>query len=136
MLWYGARVFIGFIQKHSKIKGLRQPINSFYLKFNTFLISKYCDNKKYRSIFLSLQAPKSPTFIIINFNINIFQSQRKWENKKMQQENNKQLCPTCKTGEYSYILDNRNPFCPHLHCHNGKTCTAYVPIEKQNSNTK
>lgn len=49
----------------------------------------------------------------------------------MKPKNNKQLCPTCKTGQDTYLLDNRNPFCPYLHCHNGKTCTAYVPIKKK-----
>ena len=47
----------------------------------------------------------------------------------MKPKNNKQLCPTCKTGQDTYLLDSRNPFCPHLHCYNGKTCTAYVPLE-------
>lgn len=43
----------------------------------------------------------------------------------MKPKNNKQLCPTCKTGQDTFLLDNRNPFCPYLHCHNGKTCSAY-----------
>ena len=47
----------------------------------------------------------------------------------MKPKNNKQLCPTCKTGQDTYLLDNRNPFCPYLHCHNGKTCLAYEPLK-------
>ncbi len=47
----------------------------------------------------------------------------------MNRKKSKQLCPTCKTGQDTYLLDSRNPFCPHLHCYNGKTCTAYVPLE-------
>lgn len=47
----------------------------------------------------------------------------------MKPKNNKQLCPTCKTGQDTFLLDNRNPFCPYLHCHNGKTCSAYEPLE-------
>lgn len=30
----------------------------------------------------------------------------------MKTENSKQLCPTCKVGQDTYLLDNRNPFCP------------------------
>ena len=50
-------------------------------------------------------------------------------NNRMKPKNNNQLCPTCKTGQDTYLLDNRNPFCPYLHCHNGKTCSAYEPLE-------
>ena len=50
-------------------------------------------------------------------------------NNRMKPKNNKQLCPTCKTGQDTYLLDNRNPFCPYLHCHNGKTCLAYEPLK-------
>ena len=48
----------------------------------------------------------------------------------MNTKNSKQLCPTCKTGQDTYLLDNRNPFCPYLHCYNGKTCTMYRPIKQ------
>ncbi len=50
-------------------------------------------------------------------------------------ENTGQLCPTCKTGQDTYLLDNKNPFCPYLHCHNGTDCTMYKPIEKLNKST-
>ncbi|MBE7048031.1 MAG: hypothetical protein IKL46_06680 [Clostridia bacterium] len=46
-----------------------------------------------------------------------------------------QLCPTCQTGQDTYLLDSKNPFCPYLHCHNGTSCTMYKPIEKQNIKT-
>ncbi len=49
--------------------------------------------------------------------------------------NTTQLCPTCKTGQETYLLDGKNPFCPYLHCHNGTDCTMYKPIEKQNIKT-
>lgn len=45
---------------------------------------------------------------------------------------NKQLCPTCKTGQDTYLLDSKNPFCPYIHCHKGNTCSMYVPL-KQNT---
>lgn len=51
----------------------------------------------------------------------------------MKQKNNEQLCPTCKTGQDTYLLDSRNPFCPYIHCHNGTSCTMYKPIDKQNN---
>ncbi len=46
-----------------------------------------------------------------------------------------QFCPTCKTGQDTYLLDNKNPFCPYLHYHNGTDCTMYNPIEKRNKST-
>ena len=45
-------------------------------------------------------------------------------------EENKQLCPTCLTGQDTYLLDDKAPFCPYLECHNGKTCAKYKPLEK------
>lgn len=50
----------------------------------------------------------------------------------MKQNNNPLLCPICKTGQDTYLLDNRNPFCPYVHCHNGVRCTAYIPSKKYN----
>ncbi len=50
--------------------------------------------------------------------------------------NNPQLCPTCKTGQDTYLLDSRNPFCPYIHCHKGVSCSKYVPIEKENKEIK
>ena len=41
-----------------------------------------------------------------------------------------QLCTNCKTGVDTYTLDKHSPVCPHLDCHNGKTCAMYVPLEK------
>lgn len=43
-----------------------------------------------------------------------------------------QLCPTCQTGQDTYLIDNKNPFCPYLNHHNGTDCKMYKPIEKQN----
>lgn len=47
-----------------------------------------------------------------------------------------QLCPTCKIGQETYLLDERNPFCPYLSCHNGTSCAKYIPIEKNDKNFK
>ena len=44
-----------------------------------------------------------------------------------------QLCPTCQTGQDTYLLDSKNPFCPYLHCHNGTSCTMYKPIMSEPS---
>lgn len=41
------------------------------------------------------------------------------------------LCPTCKTEQNTYLLDNRNPFCTYLDFNNGKTYITYKPIEKR-----
>jgi len=40
------------------------------------------------------------------------------------------LCPNCKTGQDTYLLDSKNPFCPYLGSHIGKTCAMFVPLEK------
>ena len=50
----------------------------------------------------------------------------------MDKKNDKKLCETCKTGADAYKLDKREPMCPYLSCHNGKTCSMYVPIETKN----
>lgn len=47
----------------------------------------------------------------------------------MSKVKNKQLCPTCKTGQDTYLLDSRNPFCPYLNLHDGEKCSAYVRIK-------
>lgn len=41
------------------------------------------------------------------------------------------LCPTCKTGQDSYRLDNLSEACPYISCYNGMRCAYYVPIEKE-----
>ena len=45
------------------------------------------------------------------------------------------LCPTCKTGKDTYLLDERNPFCPYLHFHNGTSCKMYQKLNKSHSDT-
>lgn len=52
----------------------------------------------------------------------------------MKQKNNEQLCPKCQTGYDTYLLDDKSPFCPYIHCHNGKSCTMFKPL-KENTNT-
>ena len=48
----------------------------------------------------------------------------------MKQKNNEQLCPKCQTGYDTYLLDNKNPFCPYIHCHNGTSCTMFKPLKE------
>ena len=48
----------------------------------------------------------------------------------MKQKNNEQLCPECQTGYDTYLLDDRNPFCPYIQCHNGTSCTMFKPLKK------
>lgn len=43
----------------------------------------------------------------------------------------KQLCPICKTGRDTYLLDERSPFCPYLICHSGTACAMFVLIVKK-----
>lgn len=45
-------------------------------------------------------------------------------------EYNKKLCPNCKTGAESYLLDNKSPMCPYLGMHTGKACAKYIPMQK------
>lgn len=44
-----------------------------------------------------------------------------------------QLCPNCKTGMDSFLLDNHSPFCPYLYLHDGNNCPKFTAI---NSNEK
>lgn len=41
-----------------------------------------------------------------------------------------QLCPNCKTGADSYILDNKAPVCQYMHLHNGESCVKFKEIQK------
>ena len=41
----------------------------------------------------------------------------------------KLLCPDCKTGMESYIIDENSPVCPYLDCYDGYNCGYYVPME-------
>lgn len=43
---------------------------------------------------------------------------------------NSQLCPNCQTGAKTVKLDEREPICPYMECHNGTTCTRFVPIKE------
>jgi len=43
-------------------------------------------------------------------------------------KNQKQLCPNCKIGQETYLLDRRSPFCPHLACHTGIACVMFESI--------
>lgn len=39
-----------------------------------------------------------------------------------------QLCPNCKTGLGTYLVDRRSPFCPYIFHHNGTICSKFVPL--------
>ena len=38
------------------------------------------------------------------------------------------LCPVCKTGLESYLIDETSPVCPYLKCYNGYNCAYYKPV--------
>lgn len=42
----------------------------------------------------------------------------------------KQICPRCKTGRDSYILDEHSESCPYIGCWKDGKCQFYVPLEK------
>jgi len=42
------------------------------------------------------------------------------------------LCPICKTGQESLMLDERSSVCPYLGMHNGKKCRKFVRIKRKN----
>ena len=46
-------------------------------------------------------------------------------------EENKQLCPKCKTGLESVAVDPKSPVCPYIGCHNGSICAKFVPLENK-----
>ena len=43
-------------------------------------------------------------------------------------EKNTQLCPNCKTGLESYLLDKQSPMCPYIHLHQSDGCTMYKEL--------
>ena len=43
-------------------------------------------------------------------------------------KNTTQLCPNCKTGLETYLLDNRGPICPYISYHDGATCFMFKPL--------
>ena len=43
---------------------------------------------------------------------------------------NKQICPRCKTGKWSYELDRHSEACPYIHCWRRNKCSFYKPLEK------
>lgn len=45
---------------------------------------------------------------------------------KVLAENKSHLCPNCKTGKESYLLDKRSPFCPYIFCHKDASCSMFV----------
>lgn len=51
-------------------------------------------------------------------------------------DNKDYLCPKCKTGQDTYLLDNRNPFCPYLSFHNVDNCFMFKPMSKSDKNER
>ncbi|MBE7047327.1 MAG: nitrous oxide-stimulated promoter family protein [Ruminococcaceae bacterium] len=45
------------------------------------------------------------------------------------------LCPQCKTGKESYILDSQSENCPYLEYYNNEGCLYFISI-KSSSNEK
>lgn len=43
---------------------------------------------------------------------------------------NNMICPNCRTGEESYKLDSRSPFCPYIQLYKSGACAKYDPIDK------
>lgn len=43
--------------------------------------------------------------------------------------NSEQKCSSCEVGRHTFLLDNREVFCPYI-CHNrGDTCVMYTPMQ-------
>ena len=55
---------------------------------------------------------------------------------QMKDGNKDYLCSKCKIGQDTYLLDNRNPFCPYLSFHNGDNCSMFKPMSKSNKNER
>ena len=52
----------------------------------------------------------------------------------MKMKEKKILCPDCKTGAESLLIDPSSEVCPYISCYNGYSCAYYAPQEKQESN--
>ena len=50
---------------------------------------------------------------------------------KTKHRKRKILCPNCKTGQESYIIDPATSACPYFSCYNGFHCAYYVPINNE-----
>ncbi len=42
----------------------------------------------------------------------------------------KQICPKCKVGKWSYDLDKHSVACPYIGCWKDGKCQFYVPLGK------
>ncbi len=42
----------------------------------------------------------------------------------------RKICPRCKTGKDTLLIDSKSPECPYLYFHNGKKCTKFVEMDK------
>ena len=52
------------------------------------------------------------------------------ESDTMQKESYGQLCPNCRTGKETYLLDKTEPTCPFIQLHNANGCVKYSPLVK------
>ena len=43
----------------------------------------------------------------------------------------KQICPRCKTGKYTYDLDPKSEACPYIGCWRRNKCHFYKPLERK-----
>lgn len=41
------------------------------------------------------------------------------------------LCPDCKTGQESLVIDPSSVTCPYISCYDGVRCSYYVPIKEK-----
>lgn len=53
---------------------------------------------------------------------------------KTKYKKRKILCPNCKTGQESYIIDPHSSECPYFTCYNGFRCVYYTPINNKKKN--
>lgn len=49
----------------------------------------------------------------------------------MKSDDKKYLCPNCKTGQDTYLLDSKSPFCPFIGFHTGNDCLKFRPMKKE-----
>lgn len=56
------------------------------------------------------------------------ENDRKGTGNRMSLE--KQICPRCKTGKYTYDLDPKSDVCPYIECWKRNKCPFYKPLSK------
>ena len=56
-----------------------------------------------------------------------FKKPKKYETAK-ENDTEKLLCPNCKTGKESYLLDRLSESCPYIECMQDGKCKFYIPF--------